>query len=224
MGGTVLGSTMLFEGEDSSGKFGLLVTDGTAAGTSELSVAGADASGLLSGDSDYPDFMVLGSKALFEGEDASGNGGLWVTDGTAAGTSELSVAGASSGGLDPNFFTVFGSKVLFGGEDSSGNRGLWVTDGTAAGTSEIATASNAYGGLGPSSFTVFGSKVLFNGTDSSGNSGLWVTDGTAGGTSELSVAGLSSAELVEGFGSGSAVLGAKVLFSGIDSSGDAISG
>jgi ELWxxDGT repeat protein len=39
---------------------------------------------------------------LFNGVGASGNYDLWVTDGTAAGTSELSVVGANAGGLNPN--------------------------------------------------------------------------------------------------------------------------
>ena len=123
-----MGSTLVvFEGEDSNADFGLWVTDGTAAGTSELSVAGADASGVFALYSPTAPtdaaFTVLGSTALFGGADSSGNVGLWVTDGTAAGTSELSVAGASSSGLFPigaAFMggTVLGSTMLFEGEDS----------------------------------------------------------------------------------------------------------
>ncbi len=37
------------------------------------------------------------SRAVFAGYDANGYTNLWVTDGTAAGTSELTVAGATSG-------------------------------------------------------------------------------------------------------------------------------
>jgi serralysin len=85
---------------------------------------------------------VFGSKALFGGQDAAGNYGLWVTDGTASGTSELSVSGTSpSFGLSPSDITVFGSKALFDGHDAAGNYGLWVTDGTASGTSELSSGS-----------------------------------------------------------------------------------
>ena len=207
---------MLFDGVDSSGHDNLWVTNGTAAGTSELNVAGASLSGLFSGGFE-PEFTVLGSKGLFRATDSSGNINLWVTDSTAAGTSELSVAGASSSGLFPFDFTVFGRKVLFDGIDSSGNRSLWVTDGTAAGTSELRVAGASSSGFFPSEFTVFGTKVLFDGTDSSGNSSLWVTDGTAAGTSELSAAGASSSGFDPGIFT---VFGREVLFHGFDSSGD----
>ena len=52
---------------------------------------------------------------LFEGTDSGGAQGLWVTDGTAAGTSEISVTGANPGGIIPSEFTVFGNKVVFAG-------------------------------------------------------------------------------------------------------------
>ena len=76
-------------------------------------------------------------RIIFEGLGASNDPGLWVTDGTAAGTYELSVTGVSSTGLDPSDFTPYNGKVLFQGNDASDNSGLWVTDGTAAGTFEL---------------------------------------------------------------------------------------
>jgi hypothetical protein len=45
-----------------------------------------------------PDFTVLGTKVLFRG-DGAGGVGLWVTDRTTTGTSELTSAGSSSLGL-----------------------------------------------------------------------------------------------------------------------------
>lgn len=190
---TTLGTNVLFEGRDSSGNINLWVTDGTAGGTSELSATGAASSGLFS--NVFPSFTTFGSKAVFVGIDSKGVAGLWVTDGSSAGTSELSVAGAASTGLNPSNFTIFGSKVLFAGADSAGNTNLWVTDGTAGGTSEIKAVSNGAGGLHPSEFAVFGNEVLFDGTDASGHPNLWMTDGTAAGTSELSIAGASSSGL-----------------------------
>ena len=84
-------SRAVFSGYDASGYINLWVTDGTAAGTSELSPAGAYHYGLLETDGG-PDFTDLDGRILFEGVDASGGYKLWVTDGTSAGTSELSVA------------------------------------------------------------------------------------------------------------------------------------
>jgi hypothetical protein len=63
------------------------------------------------------DVTVFKGKALFAGP---GIDGLWVTDGTAAGTHELTgTNGASANGLQPTDLTVFGKEVLFAGVDAS---------------------------------------------------------------------------------------------------------
>ena len=50
-----------------------------------------------------PGFTVLGARVLFKEYDASGIDGLWVPDGTSAGTRELTVAGSFANGV---FFDV----------------------------------------------------------------------------------------------------------------------
>jgi len=141
---TVLGTDAVFEA-NATGLAGLWVTNGTSAGTSELTPAGAPS---LSGtpfffsSSTLPDFTVLGSKALFDGEDSNGHFNLWVTDGTSAGTSEVIFSGADSNGLfiddgDNPDFSVLGGNALFSGVDASDHLNLWVIDGTSAGTREI---------------------------------------------------------------------------------------
>jgi len=100
----VFAGKALFVGEDASGKISLWTTDGTGAGTSELAAGGGYRNGLFYNFA-TPDFTVLGGKALFAGQDATGNPNLWVTDGTSAETKELAVAGVNSGGLfSLNFF------------------------------------------------------------------------------------------------------------------------
>jgi hypothetical protein len=111
------------------------------------------------------------TRAFFEGVDAAGLQGLLVTDGTPAGTHEITnISGAYSGGLFPPpinpDFTVFHGRVLFVGDytdiyDTTG-LGLWETNGTAAGTHEIFSLPS--GGL-----TVFDNEVLFTGVDAAGN-------------------------------------------------------
>jgi ELWxxDGT repeat protein len=84
-------------------------------------------------------FIVFNGKVLFEGDDAVGKLGLWVTDGTVSGTYELNgIIGAYYQGLlsSPNF-TIFNGEVFFASADASGSANLWVTDGTAAGTHEL---------------------------------------------------------------------------------------
>jgi hypothetical protein len=100
---------------------------------------------------------------LFTGFDQNGDDNLWVTDGTAAGTSEISVAGVASEGLFgpdpiPYFAALPGGR---NGIDAKGDFNLWVTNGTAAGTSEISlTNKQDPGGFNPQFMTAFGSKVL----------------------------------------------------------------
>ena len=73
--------------------------------------------------------------ALFEGINASGQYGLWATDGTSANTFELTgINGANSNGVAPSDLTGFNNEVLFNGTDTTGQYGLWVTNGSAAGT------------------------------------------------------------------------------------------
>ena len=145
---------------------------------------------------------VFNHEVLFNGADAAGDRGLWMTNGTSGGTQEItSIVGAAAAGLDPTDLTVFGSEVLFSGLDANGLYGLWITDGTASGTHELlaeaagATAAKDPLGLNPSELTVFNGEVFFNGFDKSGLPQLWETDGTAAGTQMLAPANASPAQV-----------------------------
>ena len=113
---TVFNNEVLFNGVDASGLSGLWVTDGTVGGTHEL-VAGAggasDPAGL-----NPTNITVYNGEVLFSGLDASGDMNLWVSEGAAAGTHELTgVVGADAGGLAPSDLTVYNGEVLFRGLD-----------------------------------------------------------------------------------------------------------
>jgi ELWxxDGT repeat protein len=170
----------------------LLVTNGTAAGTSLLSFPTVPAPftwSILSS------LYSLGTKVIFNAGNthptlASEVDDLWVSDGTSAGTKPLVVPGENNGGLNPYNFTVFGNKAVFLGDDSNSNFGLWVTDGTVAGTSEITTpqlssASDPSGGA--TFFLAFGSDVLFRASGTDNTSSLWITNGTDAGTREINI-------------------------------------
>ncbi len=180
-GFTVFGDQVLFRGVDTAGAAGLWMTDGTAAGTTEIT-AGAASTGI-----NPTDITVYGGVALFNGVNAAGDLGLWKTDGTSGGTQELTpIADAAATGLDPTDMTVFNHEVLFNGANAAGDRGLWMTNGTSGGTQEITSIDGAAAaGLDPTDLTVFGSEVLFSGVDADGLYGLWITDGSASGTHEL---------------------------------------
>jgi ELWxxDGT repeat protein len=159
------GNQALFIGDDGT-KFALWVTDGTAAGTHELATPGLqiDSSAPGSPGSINPtDFFAWDGKVLFQGKDTAGRVGLWITDGTSAGTSEIMPANAYELGLNPSEFSLAGSEVVFQATDAAGHVGLWVTDGTAAGTQELqanSAATTGNPGQWPQDFTSFNTDLL----------------------------------------------------------------
>jgi ELWxxDGT repeat protein len=241
---TLFNGEVLFNGADATG-LGLWATNGTAAGTSELTgISGANTGGLFQtgAAAPSPDFTVFNGEVLFNGHDAAGSDGLWITNGTAAGTFELGglsdvgISGAYTGGLlsvagtsfaSPITLAVFKQEVLLVGRNAAGNFGLWVSNGTAAGTFELTGISGANaGGIFASGFlpdfTVFNGEVLFAGLSAPFHQGLWVTDGTAAGTFELG--GPDNAGISGAFGAGlgprdMALFNGEVLFDGGDATG-----
>ena len=205
---TPFDAQVLFFGIDASGTYGLWETDGTGAGTRELAgISGQYVSPPVGspGEPGYtppmpavPNGLTLFNsnvlRGVFAERDSSGQNALWVTDGTAAGTQELTgIAGASTAamGLNPTNFVTASNGVLFIGTDASGATGLWVTDGTVSGTHELTGVAGAPpSGLMPS--------VLIDGEfiaiDASGQYGLWSTDGTAAGTVEESSLSIPSTD------------------------------
>ncbi len=218
---TSVGDTLFFSGTDNHGLDGLFVSDGTAAGTREVAVANAGASGLA------PDEIVAANgRVFFSGVDASGSTGLWTSNGTTAGTVELAVGGTDTQdiaqmgvGLNPSNITVANGQIFFAGTDGAGSIGLWKSDGTAAGTTELTIGNTPAGGINPtmSNIVSFNGLTYFAGQDASGNIGLWVTDGSGGDTSELTVANSSGSGLAP---VSLTVMDGSLYFGGTDASGN----
>jgi len=147
---TALGHDVLFSSGNATGlaiktHVGLWISDGTTAGTHEITgIAGASATTM---GIDPWSLVTLGNHVLFNGYDSNNQRGLWITDGTGAGTHEL----AGTAGLNPTDLTVVGDQVYFNGVDSNGHHGLWVTDGMSATPITVVGASNS--GLNPTYIT-----------------------------------------------------------------------
>src|SRR5581483_9355149 len=112
--------------------------------------------------------------------------GLWVTDGTAAGTVQL----GTSQGLAPSspigFYSIVGSDAVYFFASVSGKvgqRDLWRTDGTAGGTYRYAAMPQPFTD-GP--MAQFQQKIYFD-AGLTGANGVepWVSDGTPAGTHML---------------------------------------
>jgi ELWxxDGT repeat protein len=159
------GKQALFWALDTSGTFGVWISNGTVAGTTELAPGLSPA---------LEPFTVLSTvhKAIFFCLDASTFTQLCVTDGTPAGTQSITFL---AGGFQPNSPIVsLGSRAVFSGATSSGTD-LWVSDGTPQGTQALTTS-----GTNPQEIVFSSGKAFFSA--GSGDSALWVSDGTAAGT------------------------------------------
>ena len=126
------------------------------------------------------------TKVVLNGMDAHFTNQLWVTDGSSAGTHELTNITYYYNSLNPTNITAFDNSAVFKGQNGSGVYGLWVTDGTQTGTHELQNIPNAASsGISPGDITAYGHRALFDGIDASGNNEIWITDGTATNTKEL---------------------------------------
>jgi len=170
-------------------------TDGTPAGTAHVADVGFGLN-----DENPPLLAELGGRLYFFALPAPGYPfalRLWSTDGTEAGTREVTDLGlAPTDYLFPQGLAAAGGKIFVSAATSSGDgspvAGLWATDGTAAGTRRI--GSNGF--VGDRGTTDFGGRLVFAGPGAFGESALWTSDGTAAGTQPLLAAdGQSPGEL-----------------------------
>lgn len=150
---------------------GLWISDGTAAGTTQLRrdlfVDQQTTVGYLNGSvyfrAQYP------SASTWQ---------IWATDGTPAGT-RLILANAPTNNYLPSPFVEFNGRLYFGfASDQSGPHPIWVTDGTAETTSVFFPGAGACA-------AVLNGRLLFVADDEASGSEFWVSDGTPDGTSQL---------------------------------------
>ncbi|HET9766312.1 MAG TPA: hypothetical protein VFS60_05670, partial [Thermoanaerobaculia bacterium] len=157
----------------------LWFTDGTAAG-----------SGLLV--DSCPSFCarsisrprLLGDRLYFLASSPSGRE-LWSSDGTPAGTREV------SGFKDPDPFQEFiplltpevvavGGRIWFAAEQYPYGQELWSTAGTPETTALAANVNRSGASSDPTSFAAFGDRVLFAAARCDGGGhDLWVSDGAS---------------------------------------------
>ena len=166
------GSQVYFVADNNNGGYQLWSTDGTAAGTVQLTGSGSVS--LVS-----PSFAVLNGKLLFNATDIHGEE-LWITDGTKAGTRLLADINSGSLSSSPHDRIVYHNKMIFSADDGVDGRELWITDGTPAGTMFFKDLAPGPDGSEPGSFVLLNDVIYF-----SAAGGLWKSDGTPGGTVQV---------------------------------------
>lgn len=159
--GVLFDDEVLFAASLGSGNLEPWLSDGTVVGTSLLHELHPPRS------ASHPrDLFAFDDRLLFAAGSAP-ESGLWVSDGTAAGTERVAEGAAGAA------WARLGERVLV--SDFQGTGKLWTSDGSAAGTTEIPGVEDAGDEL-----VRFGEAVYF----SAGFEGeqLWRSDGTAAGT------------------------------------------
>ncbi len=185
---------------------GLLITDGTVAGTMSIPLPTA---------TEPQELVGLGNKLLFLVQ-----GDLWESDGTPGGTrvvapvgfamvqakgaagtrrafflsaNDLIVSDGTPAGTrsvrrfaDANFasLVVVDDRAFFAADELSGGDELWVSDGTPAGTVMIDVVPGPEGSY-PRELAAIGDRVAFAASRSVEGRELWVSDGTAAGTTRV---------------------------------------
>jgi len=164
----------------------LWVTNGTAAGTSV--VTNFSPAGFLPTNLGNGFIAALGNgEAVFAGNDGTHGTELWVTNGTAVGTSMVKDIYLGAGSSAPQDITAIGNgEAMFQALTPAYGWELWVTNGTAAGTSMVKDINPGGANSLPQDITPLGNgEALFTANDGTGAWGLWVTNGTAAGTSMI---------------------------------------
>ncbi|MFI5456862.1 MAG: ELWxxDGT repeat protein [Isosphaerales bacterium] len=211
---TVSGGTVYFTAQTTSGEQ-LWASDGTAAGTVPLTSNSTTSSSTASGGINPTNLTNVNGILFFQGSDpTTGDASLWASNGTVAGTVELSSPGSS---LAPPYYLMnLNGKALFLATDpATGSEALWSSDGTVAGTSVVAdlpgTIGTAYSTPNLTNAVENGTLYFVVNSSSSGPDQLWKSDGTASGTTEVANLPQDSGELT--------AAGPTLFFGAIDDHG-----
>ncbi len=116
----------------------LFVSDGTAAGTHYTTTSATD-----------PDYLVAAGstgKVYFAATSSTSGREIWVSDGTAAGTTQIADIAAGAASSSPTNLGLYydaGShmKIFFGANDGSVGNELWSFDNAPVGTTKTFTTA-----------------------------------------------------------------------------------
>ena len=101
-----------------------------------------------------------GDRLLFGATDPQQGPGLWITDGTPAGTHPLLALAPGAAGLASD-----GRRVFFAADDGAHGWELWQSDGTAEGTRQVADLAPGGFSSSPANLVLSGGYLFFTADD-----------------------------------------------------------
>ncbi len=161
----------------------LMKTDGTSGGTvmvKDINPSGSSLYGSYSG--------ILGiynNHLLLAADDNVHGSELWISDGTAGGTTLVKdiYTGANSAFISTG--SVYNGLFYFVATEGTNGRELWVTDGTSGGTQLVKDINTGSSSSAPYGFLQMNGKLIFVADNNTYGRELWVTDGSSNGTQLL---------------------------------------
>jgi ELWxxDGT repeat protein len=220
---TVVNNKLFFWADSSYQGEQLWMTDGTAGGT----VLVKDINPLYVHSPYQGAYYVprplanVNGTLLFVGDDGQGgNGQLWKSDGTSAGTTIVKrLDGGVYGGVQS--FLNAGGTLFFQGDDAAALE-LWKSDGTETGTMLVKDIAAGPISSNPMGFANIGHTLFFSAYDGiHANPLLWKSDGTDAGTTLLAHDGGATAPAIRFFDKSTVVDGLD-YFSATDASGNSL--
>jgi ELWxxDGT repeat protein len=127
-------------------------------------------------------YFSAGDRYAYNWDDR--NRELWKSDGTEAGTVQVTDIAPGSRTSDPYGMTEFEGEIYFRARSSGHDYELWKVDdmGSSFLVKDIHPGSNA---SYPWNFTVVGDSLFFSANDGASGYELWATDGTTDGTKRV---------------------------------------
>ncbi len=154
----------------------LWVTDGTLAGTIQLSTSIKFVDGIGS-------LTFLDGKYIFAGSTTITNTEVYITDGTPAGTMLVKDINPGVTSSNPKYLATQNGIIYFTAETPGEGNELWRTDGTPAGTTLVKDINpGATGSSIDHDIAFLGSFLYFTAETVAEGRELWRTNGTTAGT------------------------------------------
>ena len=118
---------------------------------------------------------------LFAVAEVASSLGLWKSDGTTNGTTQIKIIDTGIANPYGKFLTAMGNTLFFSATDNAHGLELWQSNGTAAGTTLIRDINPGTADSAPEGWNVNGT-LFFVADDGTHGRELWKSDGTTPGT------------------------------------------